>query len=144
MSVHAGCFESKYYYGSWNRGICQMYGRIRARCGPQPTLRPYRAERAGEVQHGDGDDHSLQQHRQQQQDPELRTGARHDRAAVRHPTSVLVPDFQQRLKQWQGEQSPQVIPSPQLGEEEEAGPENKSSFSSWRRYCFIPALEKHR
>lgn len=99
-------------------------------CGPEPTLRPYRAERGGEVQHGDGDDHSLQQHRQQQQDPELRTGARHDIAAVRHPTNVSspLPDFQKRLKQWQRERSPQVIPSPQPGEEEEAGPENKSSF----------------
>lgn len=35
------------------------------------------------------------------------------------------------LKQWQKEWSPQLLPSPQLGEEEEAGPENKSSFPLW-------------
>lgn len=119
-------------------------------CGPEPTLRPYRAERGGEVQHGDGDDHSLQQHRQQQQDPELRTGARHDRAAVRHPTSVSspLPDFQKRLKQWQRERSPRLLPSPQpgggggggAGEQEQLSP---LDFPSWRLYCFIPALEKH-
>lgn len=73
--------------------------RAAPRCvsGSEPTLRPYRVERGAEVQHGDGDDHSLQQHRQQQQDPELRTGARHDDSpAVPHPTNVSSPrpDFQ--------------------------------------------------
>ena len=43
---------------------------------------PYRVEDIGEVEDGDGDGHGLQQHRRQQQDPEMRNGAA---ARARHP-----------------------------------------------------------
>lgn len=48
------------------------------------------------------------------------------------PDRLLVPTpWLPELKQWQKEWSPQLLPSPQLGEEGEAGPENKSSFPFW-------------